>query len=248
VEEERGRTFVEYAIYGPPGELPELPELRAAAGEGLVEIETTEIPDDWADSWRDFHHPVLVGERLVVRPSWEPRLDAGDEARLEVVIDPGRAFGTGGHATTRMCLEMLVELADSGAAAGAIADWGTGSGVLAIAAAKLGFDPVCACDSEPAAIDAARANARLNGVEIDLRRANLREEVPPTAATAVANLTAPILLSIASLLEDPPQTLVCSGLLAAEAAEVAAAFASHGLDQRGRLAEGDWAALLVVRA
>ena len=79
VEEERGADYVEYAIYGPPGELPDLPDLRAAAGAGLVEIETTEIPDDWADRWRDFHEPVVVGGgRLVVRPSWEG--DAGEAA------------------------------------------------------------------------------------------------------------------------------------------------------------------------
>ena len=118
VEEERGSDYVEYAIYGPPGELPELPDLQAAAGGGLVEIETTEIPDDWADRWRDFHEPVVVGGgRLVVRPSWES--DAGDAAEVDIVVDPGRAFGTGAHATTRSCLELMLDLADRGEATGA---------------------------------------------------------------------------------------------------------------------------------
>ena len=141
VEEERGDGYVEYAIYGPPGEVPELPDLEAAAGEGLVEIETTEIPDDWADRWRDFHEPVVVADgRLVVRPSWEAAAARGTE--IDIVVDPGRAFGTGAHATTRACLELLLELADAGEARGELADWGTGSGVLAIAAAKLGWAPV----------------------------------------------------------------------------------------------------------
>ncbi len=173
VEEERGGGFVEYAIYGPPGELPELPDLEAAAGDGLVEIETTEIPDDWADRWRDFHEPVVVGGgRMVVRPSWEADVTG---AGIDVVVDPGRAFGTGAHATTRCCLELLLALADRDLATGALADWGTGSGVLAIAAAKLGWDPVTGCDHEPAAVEAAAANAAANGVEVAIERVNLRD-------------------------------------------------------------------------
>ena len=164
VEEERGEGWVEYAIYGPPGEVPAVPELRAAAGEGLVEISATEIPDDWADRWRDFHEPVsIAGGRIVVRPSWEAA--PSDESLVDIVVDPGQAFGTGAHATTRMCLELLLELADTGEASGPLADLGTGSGVLAIAAAKLGFAPVSGCDSEPAALDAAAHNAASNGVE-----------------------------------------------------------------------------------
>src|SRR5687768_11146434 len=139
VEEEHGGDWVEYAIYGPPGEVPELPQLEAAAGEGLVQITSTEIPDDWADRWRDFHEPVAVGGgRIIVRPSWED--DAGSEAEVDLCIDPGQAFGTGAHATTKLCLELLLELADAGEASGPLADLGTGSGVLAIAAAKLGWD------------------------------------------------------------------------------------------------------------
>ena len=93
VEEERGPDYVEYAIYGGEGELPELGEIEVAAGDGLVEVVATEVPDDWADRWQDFHKPLLVGERLWLRPSWEePR-----EGAVDVVVDPGRAFGTGAH-------------------------------------------------------------------------------------------------------------------------------------------------------
>ena len=251
VEEDHGEDYVEYAIYGPPGELPELPELTAIAGEGLVEVATEEIPDDWADRWRDFHRPVVVGGgRLVVRPSWEtsPAAAGGGTsgvAEIEIVIDPGQAFGTGAHATTRMCLELLLELADAGEARGPLADLGTGSGVLAIAAAKLGYDPVTGCDHEQAALAAAAENAAANGVELALERANLRQAPPPEAPTLVANLTAPILREVSERLEAPPRRLVCSGLLRREADEVAAAFASSGLAERRRLAEGEWAALLL---
>jgi ribosomal protein L11 methyltransferase len=245
VEEERAGDFVEYAIYGPPGELPELPDLEAAAGEGLVEITSTQIPDDWADRWRDFHEPVVVGDgRVVVRPSWE---EAEEMAGIDVVIDPGQAFGTGAHATTRMCLELLLELADAGEARGPLADLGTGSGVLAIAAAKLGFSPVSACDSEAAAVEAAGENASANGVELELERVNLRERPPPPVPTVVANLTAPLLTTIPGSLDPDTRTVVCSGLLTTEAEGVGDAFARAGFGVERRRDSGDWSALLARR-
>jgi ribosomal protein L11 methyltransferase len=240
VEEERGRGYVEYAVYGAAGELPALPELEAIAGDGLVEVEGKEIPDDWADRWQDFHEPLLVGGRLWVRPSWEP----SRTGTIDVVVDPGQAFGTGAHPTTRMCLELLLAAAreiDGGDRA--LVDLGTGSGVLAIAAAKLGFDPILACDHERAALEAARANAVANGVELDLRRANLRREAAPAAPTVVANLTAGILREIASRLERAPRLLICSGLLIGEAPDVVEAFAARGLRERERRTDGDWVAI-----
>jgi ribosomal protein L11 methyltransferase len=272
VEEERGPGYVEYAIYGGEGELPELGEIEVAAGDGLVEVVSTEVPDDWADRWQDFHKPLLVGGRLWLRPSWEqPR-----EGTIDVVVDPGRAFGTGAHPTTRLCLELLIELADTGEASGPLTDLGTGSGVLAIAAAKLGWDPVNGYDHEPPAIEASAANAVINGVEIHLENRNLREDLPPLAPTTVANLTAPVLREVATQLAGgrdreggrrslpavapppplpipthpansatPPTTLVCSGLLPTELDDIAAAFAPAGLVERDRRRDGDWAALLL---
>ena len=243
VEEERGEGWVEYAIYGPPGEVPAVPELRAAAGEGLVEISATEIPDDWGDRWRDFHEPVsIAGGRIVVRPSWETA--PSDESRVDIVVDPGQAFGTGAHATTGMCLELLLELADAGEASGPLADLGTGSGVLAIAAAKLGFAPVSGCDSEPAALEAAAENAAANGVELELVRLNLREQAPPPAPVLVANLTAPLLTGIASRLPVSPRRMVCSGLLSSEVGVVRAALRAGGLEVVGERSRGEWVALL----
>jgi len=243
VEEENAKDWVEYAIYGPPGEVPELPELEAAAGDGLVEITSTEIPDDWADRWRDFHRPVEVGGgRILVRPSWEPA--SAPAGALDIVIDPGQAFGTGAHATTSLCLELLLELADAGEARDPLVDLGTGSGVLAIAAAKLGWQPVLGCDSEQAAIEAAAENAGANGVEIQLRRINLRDAPAPSAPTVVANVTAPLLAAVAGGLEGRARTLVCSGLLANEVDAVAGALAEAGLEVVARRERGEWAALL----
>jgi ribosomal protein L11 methyltransferase len=220
-----------------------VPELRAAAGEGLVEISATEIPDDWADRWRDFHEPVAIaGGRIVVRPSWEAGAAAGEDA-VDIVVDPGQAFGTGAHATTRMCLELLLELADAGEASGPLADLGTGSGVLAIAAAKLGFAPVSGCDSEPAALEAAADNAAANGVELELMRLNLRERPPPEAPVLVANLTAALLEAAAARIAAPPRALVCSGLLAGETERVCAALDRAGLEPVSERSSGDWMAL-----
>ena len=250
VEEDRGSSYVEFAIYGPPGELPELPGLEAVAGEGTVEITSTEVPDDWADRWREFHNPIEIGERLRVRPSWIGEDPAGEAAEVDIVIDPGRAFGTGAHATTRMCLELLLELADP-EGRGPLADWGTGSGVLAIAAAKLGFSPVIACDHEQSALDAARENAAANGVGLELARVNLREQAPPLAPTVTANLTAPVLGAIVERLAvgggEDPRTVICSGVLASEVDEVAAAFERAGLVECGRRTEGEWLAMRLER-
>ncbi len=101
-----GDEVIEYAVYGAPGELPALPDLTAAAGGALVDISTEEIADDWSERWRSFHKPLVLEGRLTVRPPWEPL----GETPIDVVIDPGQAFGTGAHATTRLCLELMLEL------------------------------------------------------------------------------------------------------------------------------------------
>jgi ribosomal protein L11 methyltransferase len=246
VEEERGPGYVEYAIYGGEGELPELGEIDAVVGGRPVEVSSTEIPDDWADRWRDFHKPLLVGDRLWLRPSWEPPR----EGMIDLVVDPGRAFGTGAHPTTRLCLELLLEIAAGGRASGPLTDLGSGSGVLAIAAAKLGWAPVSGYDHETGAIEAAAANAAANGVEIHLERTNLRETLPKLAPTVVANMTAPVLAAVAKLIapENAPLTMVCSGLLPSELDATAAAFARCGLAEVERRRDGDWAALFLRRA
>ncbi len=244
VEEDRGPGYVEYAIYGGEGELPELGEVEAAAGDGLVEVVATEVPDDWADRWQDFHKPLLVGGRLWLRPSWEERR----EGAIDVVVDPGRAFGTGAHPTTRLCLEYLLELEAAGEAGGPLDDLGTGSGVLAIAAAKLGWSPVRGYDHESASIEAAAANAEANGVDVTFERRNLRESLPELPPIVVANMTAPVLRDVAKLgggQSPSPSTLIASGLLPVELDDVAAAFSVWGLDEHDRRRDGDWAALLL---
>ncbi|MDP9385411.1 MAG: 50S ribosomal protein L11 methyltransferase [Actinomycetota bacterium] len=247
-----GGDSVEYVIYGAPGELPELPDVRAAVGAALVEVSTTEVPDDWPERWKAFHTPIEVGH-VRIRPPWEPR--AGDG--VDVVIDPAQAFGTGAHWTTRLCLELLLDATSSRVRAPAkdgrpkpplpLADWGAGSGVLAVVAAKLGYAPVAAVDYDPLSVEACRDNARANGVALDVARVDLRSESGPWAPVVCANLLRPLLLEVAARLERPPELLIVSGLLRQEGDEVAAAFARHGLRERDRREGGEWVALALAR-
>jgi ribosomal protein L11 methyltransferase len=202
------------------------------------------VPDDWADRWKAWHRPVDVAwrfRRLRVRPPWEEALAWEDG--IDLVIDPGQAFGTGAHHTTRLCLELLLELEPGGA----LADWGSGSGVLAIAASRLGYGPVLAVDVEPASLEASRENAERNGATVEVRRVNLRREPAPWAPTVVANLVRPLLLDVCRLLERSPERLIASGLLREEADEVAEAFRAHGLVERDRRFGGEWAAVLLTK-
>jgi len=259
---------IEYAVYGAPGELPSLPDLKAAAGDALVEISTSETADDWQERWRQFHRPVLVEPSphwvasardvpaLRVRPPWEPASVGGAGPVEEIVIDPGQAFGTGGHATTRLCLGMLLELAATNGELGPLLDVGTGSGVLAIAAARLGFAPVLALDHDRLSVDAARVNAAVNEVKIELRRLDLRSEelpwlgardAPAAAIVLLANLLRPLLLDLAGTIPARPAHLLASGLLRDQVDEVVQAFSRRlGLRERARSEEGEWAAVWLV--
>lgn len=240
VEEVEGDGVVEFAVYGAPGELPALPDLRAAAGGALVEISTTEIADDWPERWRAYHRPAVVAGKLTVRPPWEPAACTP----LEIVIDPGQAFGTGAHATTRLCLELLLELSGRGS----LLDVGCGSGVLAIAAVKLGYGPVLAVDNDPTALAATTANAALNRADVQARRLDLRSDPLPAADTVTANLLAPLLQrwALAST-SDLPDRIIAGGLLTGEGDSTAAAFAASGLRERRRLESDGWVALLLER-
>jgi ribosomal protein L11 methyltransferase len=260
-----GEQAVEYVVYGAPGELPDVPDLRAVAGDALVEISTSQVPDDWQERWKRFHRAVLIeapsrlsaADRQVpalhVRPPWEAPRDEFQSETEDIVIDPGQAFGTGAHASTRLCLQMLLELAASERPGGPLLDVGTGTGVLAIAAARLGFEPVLALDNESESVEAARQNATVNGVEIDVRRLDLRAQplpsMDPTAGSrdslvVLANLLRPLLLELARSMPSAPAHLVAGGLLQGEVEEIADAFGDRfGLRERARKQSGDWAAV-----
>jgi ribosomal protein L11 methyltransferase len=187
-EQVDGEGFVEFALYGAPGELPDLPPGAARVGATEVHVSTTQVDDSWADRWREFHKPIAINN-LFIRPPWSE----APKDSIDIVIDPGQAFGTGAHPTTRLSLELLVDVAPA-----ALVDLGCGSGVLAIAAAKLGFKPITALDHDPAAIDATLDNARANGVTLErVERYDLRTGPAPVAPVMSANLMRQLLLRVA---------------------------------------------------
>ncbi len=253
---------IEYAIYAAADQLPGLAQLNAALGDALLGTATTTVADDWAERWREFHQPSEVAGRLRIRAPWEPALadrSGVDPQRpedfngcapdlIEVVIEPAQAFGTGAHPTTRLCLELLVALAADGRARGSLLDIGCGSGVLAIAAAKLGWQPVTAVDHDPDSVSATLENAAANDVVLDARLLDLRREPILTAPTMTANLLAPLLQDLAVRMTNPPQLLIASGLLHDQVHAVTAAFAvRHALVELERRHQGEWAAVLLGR-
>ncbi|MGI8572446.1 MAG: 50S ribosomal protein L11 methyltransferase [Solirubrobacteraceae bacterium] len=231
-----GDTIVEYAVYGAPGELPSLPDVTVAAAGALIEVSTSEVADDWAERWRSFHRPVTIDHTLTVRAPWtEPA-----PTPMDLVIDPGQAFGTGSHPTTQLCLELMLGLKHEGA----FLDLGCGSGVLAIAAAKLGWRPVLAVDHELPSIQATAENAERNAVEVEVLRRDLRRDEIPQSRTVAANLLRPLLLEYAGRLGPPPERLIAAGLLIAECDEISTAFTARGLLEMERRESGEWAAIL----
>jgi ribosomal protein L11 methyltransferase len=186
---------------------------------------------------------VASGARRVrIRPPWQPA--GGEQGVLEVVIDPGEQFGAGTHPTTQLCLELLLELD----AEGGLCDWGAGSGILAVAAARLGFSPVDAVEILPGGVETIERNAAANGVAIGVHQRDLTVAPAPWAPTVTANLALELLQTIADgALERPPERMIASGMPAGRADAVADAFARHGLGEAERRVQGDWAAVLLVR-
>jgi ribosomal protein L11 methyltransferase len=205
---------------------------------------------DWAEAWKS-HFPVLrVGRRLVIRPTWRRHPRLPDDVVL--ALDPGMAFGTGLHPTTRLCLAAIESLAHRGLLADArILDVGCGSGILAIAALKLGARKALGVDIDPIAIEATIANATRNRLA---RRLRAREGSLPSAGgpfeVVLANLIASVLVALAPLLRDelvPGGLLLASGIFVDRETEVRDAFVSAGLDVVGRSDEGEWVALEAIR-
>jgi ribosomal protein L11 methyltransferase len=190
-------TDLELAAYGDAGDEE---RFWHVFGPGSV----VEVDQGWEEAWKQFHQPVRIGQ-LWVGPPWEEP----DEDSVPVVIDPGRAFGTGAHATTRLCLELLVERPRT-----SVVDLGCGSGVLAVAAAKLGFAPVFALDVDPLAVAAAGENARKNEVEVDVRCGDVFAAELPPAELALANLTLEAVERVAG--RFTVGELIASGYLASE--------------------------------
>lgn len=218
----------------PVGENVELAAFTDEAGAARLQkafgdVRTEPVSPGWAEEWRRFHKPVTVGS-LWIGPPW-----ADPEPGLKRVwIDPGQAFGTGAHATTQLCLEILSSLEPR-----SLLDVGCGSGLLAIAAVTLGFGPVVAIDSDEAAVEATTRNAEVNGLSLDIRQIDALTDALPDAEIVLANIDLPTL----AVLVPPPgcRMLVTSGYYEGEQLAFAA------FDHVARRARANWAADLFMR-
>ena len=201
---------------------------------------------DWAENWKLDFAPQLVGARLYVCPPWHRMPPPG---RVAVIIDPGMAFGTGHHPSTRGCLQLLEEIIAMHQVLRAL-DVGTGSGVLAIALAKLGVADVWAIDNDPNARAISVVNAEVNHVDRALHVAAHAEDVPGTFDVVVANLFVNLLEDFAPQLArwvHPHGTLICSGLLTVDEPRVRSAYDTLGFDGVARLSEDSWVTLALRR-
>jgi ribosomal protein L11 methyltransferase len=228
-----------------------LGHLRAFGLRPIGELRTRLVHEaDWAEAWKAYFPVLHVGRRLVIRPTWRRHRRDPDEVVL--ALDPGMAFGTGLHPTTRLCLAALEALADRGAVAGRrVLDVGCGSGILTIAALKLGAASALAVDTDPIAVEATLANARRNAV---VRLVRTRQGSLPSGApgfhVVLANLIAGVLVPLAPSLHDEllsRGTLLASGILVDREAEVRSAFEAAGLAVVDRSTDGDWVALEATR-
>jgi ribosomal protein L11 methyltransferase len=210
-----------------------------------VEVRASVPETVWTENWRSHFAPVAIGRRLRIVPPWE---SAEDPERVTLVINPGGAFGTGRHETTALCLEAIEEHVFPGAR---VADVGCGSGVLGIAAAKLGASQVVASDMDPAAVEATRENAVANGVAAKITACE--SSAPPRGQifdVVVANIYSDTLVALAEPLAacvGPAGTLVLSGIEANRSAEVERAYLARGLQREDVRTRGEWAALVFRR-
>lgn len=209
--------------------------------------------EDWADSWKVHFKPLKIGQKLLITPSWQQ--PAGEAGREVIVLDPGMAFGTGGHETTRLCLECLESILSDPSAttdAGPVLDLGTGSGILAIAAAKLGVQQIDAVDIDPQAVSVAAENCRVNRVEQQVRcSATPLDRLGGGYSLILANILAEELVRLGPDIVDrlaPGGTLILSGILAEREEFVRNGYASIALPFVASHAAGEWRCLQYRRA
>lgn len=280
-DETEMRIYLDAAAQAPDAARRLADALRVAGC--AAEVSTSEVPDeDWKLSYRRHFRTEKIARRLVTVPTWElddfkASADPDMRARIPLVLDPGLAFGTGKHETTRACLEYIDELAGNGAQS--FLDMGCGSGILSIAAAKLGCSPVSGFDIDEDAVNASRENAALNGVKVDYRlfalgkgAVTLDESIEAAkglypdlalqgrdvgssatpfapADIVVANILGPLLIAFAEEIASyAKKTLIVSGILNELYPEVRGAFAALGFSEVSRKTIGEWTTGCLCRA
>ena len=227
--------------------LEEFKNICAEHGLKLGEINISEIDDtDWYDNWKRYYAPIDAGRYTIV-PKWlHPEVEKN---KIPVLIDPGMAFGTGAHESTKMCLMLMSEIAFDNKD---VIDVGTGSGILGTAALLSGAKSCYMCDIDSVAVKAAKENAALNGVseKAEIENADLLTKSDKVGDVVLANLTADILIRLSHGLTDHVTeggVLICSGIIHARLAEVKQAFLNAGLTEKSMLTMGEWDALCFVK-
>ncbi|MDD6077648.1 MAG: 50S ribosomal protein L11 methyltransferase [Oscillospiraceae bacterium] len=211
------------------------------------EITTAYVQDsDWENNWRQYYQPIEIGEKLVVVPEW---LETPDDGRIPLRLDPGLIFGTGSHATTRMCLAALEHCAAPGKR---VLDLGCGSGILGIGALLLGCDSVAGCDIDPKAPEVAEANAALNGLHADrfrvcagdvLADAPMRASLGAGYDLVLANIVSDVIIPLSGIVGEflaPDGVFLCSGIIEGRQDEVAAALRRNGFAILEHFNEEEW--------
>ncbi len=233
--------------YFPEVAPPDMELLEAGIREGLspypgasYQVETRTLPEEnWATSWQKYWHVQRIGEHIVVRPSWEEYAPQPED--LVITLDPKQAFGTGTHATTRLCMR-AVERAMRESKAETVYDVGAGTGILAILAAMMGASHVVAVDNDPVAVVAAEENTLINRVTVE-NRVGSAQDLTGQADLVVANILAEVIIELAPELwriTRPGGRLVSSGIISRKADDVAQALAAQGFRLLEREVEGDW--------
>lgn len=218
-------------------------------GDGQVTL-SEHNEEEWATAWKKYYKPVEVGRCFYISPTWES-FEPGNSERQIIELDPGMAFGTGTHPTTVLCIEALEKYLPDQAS---VLDVGTGTGVLSIAAAKLGADKVIAVDLDAVAVQSAKLNVKLNHVQdvVNVRQNNLSDHVTGTYQIVVANLLAELVIrlaesSVGERLDDDGR-LIASGIIKQKKAQVVQALSKNGLRVIDSMESGDWVALIAEKA
>lgn len=222
--------------------LPEQLALLKGPGMGALSLSFVGVKEeDWAENWKQYYKPFRLGEHMVVKPTWEPWDTQPEDLIIE--IDPGMAFGTGTHETTAMCVGLIEKYYQGGS----LLDVGTGSGILAIAAARLGARGILAVDIDPDAVRVAKENVTHNGLDdaIEVRQGDLLQGLSQRFDFAVANILAPVICMLAAPLKNhltPGGRFICSGIIAEAEEDVHSALlhANYVIDEIQH--KGDWVA------
>lgn len=215
---------------------------------GRAEVKLMEVEDDdWATAWKAYYKPIPVGQRLMIKPTWEEV--SPQEERIIIELDPGMAFGTGTHQTTTMCMEALESIMQGGES---VIDVGCGSGILSIVAAKLGARSVQGLDYDQVAVDVTTRNVELNHVQslVSVKKSNLLQAAEGKVDIIVANIIARIIIDMIPSLDAhllPGGQFLASGIIRDRSDDIKQALSEHGFAVEREMHDGEWVTLLALR-